>query len=74
MEVWIPVGVEPITVHKEIQDWLDKYSQHAYKSIIQDRINSRYPAISSPKALYILIMDSRKAPEDFEQVNWNGGH
>lgn len=73
MEIWIPVGIEPITVHKEIQDWLDKYSQHAYKSIIQDRINSRYPTISNPRALYILTLDSRKVldikPHEHNLVN-----
>ena len=43
MEIWIPVDVQPLQVREELQKWLDKYSFHAYKSIIQDRINSRYP-------------------------------
>lgn len=60
MEIWIPVGVRPIKVREEIQQWLDKYSYHAYKSIIQDRINSRYPRFNTPKALYIINLESRK--------------
>ncbi len=60
MEIWIPVDVRPIQVQEEIQKWLDKYSYHAYKSIIQDRINSRYPRFSIPRALYILNLEARK--------------
>jgi hypothetical protein len=59
MEIWIPVSVNPTEVKEGIQEWLDKYSYHAYKSIIQDRINSRYPAISIPKALYIIHLEDR---------------
>tara|TARA_B100000925_G_scaffold238994_1_gene188031 strand:+ start:4921 stop:5304 length:384 start_codon:yes stop_codon:yes gene_type:complete len=59
MEVWIPVNIKPQKVHSDIQEWLDKYSYHAYKSIIQDRINSTYPGLSIPKALYILNLDNR---------------
>lgn len=59
MEVWIPVNIKPQQVHLDLQNWLDKYSYHAYKSIIQDRINSTYPGISIPKALYILQLDDR---------------
>ena len=60
MEIWIPVDVQPLQVREELQKWLDKYSFHAYKSIIQDRINSRYPRFSIPKALYIMNLESRQ--------------
>ena len=59
MEVWIPVNIKPQRVQSDIQEWLDKYSYHAYKSIIQDRINSTYPRLSIPKALYILNLENR---------------
>jgi len=61
--VWIPVDVQPTQVVEEIQQWLDKYSYHPYESIIQDRINARYPRFSIPKALYILILEERKVIE-----------
>ena len=60
MEIWIPVNIQPIQVREEIQKWLDKYSYHAYKSIIQDRVNSRYPSFNIPKALYIMDIQSRR--------------
>lgn len=59
MEVWIPVNITPLQVQSDIQEWLDKYSYHTYKSIVQDRINSTYPGISIPKALYILNLNNR---------------
>ena len=60
MEIWIPVNIQPIQVREEIQKWLDKYSYHAYKSIIQDRVNSIYPSFNIPKALYIMDIQSRR--------------
>jgi len=63
MEIWIPVNIQPLQVKQEIQDWLDKYSYHAYKSIIQDRINSRYPSFNIPKALYIMNLEQRQVLE-----------
>lgn len=59
MEVWIPVNISPQQVQNDIQKWLDKYSYHAYKSIVQDRINSTYPSWSIPRALYILNLEER---------------
>jgi len=58
MQIWIPIDVTKEQVHEEIQNWLDKYSFHAYQSIIQDRINSRYPGLTL-QALYILTLENR---------------
>lgn len=60
MEIWIPVDVSKEQVAQEIQQWLDKYSFHAYKSIVQDRINSRYPSFTTLKALYIMHLENRQ--------------
>jgi len=60
MEIWIPIEVDPSRVQEEIQNWLDKYSYHAYRSIVQDRINSCYPRFNTPSALYIMKIESRQ--------------
>ncbi len=75
MEIWIPVNVQTEDVKNELQQWLDDYSYHAYRSIVQDRINSRYPNFTIPKALYILELKNRKvitieahSNEDMEKI------
>lgn len=67
MEIWIPVNIKPDIVKHEIQEWLDKFSQHAYRSIIQDRINSHHPCLAIPTAMYIMKIENRNVVDIIPQ-------